>query len=240
MAPMRLLAPWFMLLAAVPCEAQDLSPNADRLRPGVDSLAVFLINGLDTTRTGVVRDELAVVLLNGRKVLRRVYQTQDRILGTRVDTLIDDATTLQPVAHRSRTLRALEFLEFANGRATGWMRLANGDSVSVDVPLASPTFNSSAFDLVLRASPLHGTWQARVPAFMPSTRTVVPLSARVVGSESIDGEDTWKVQAEFTGMPVTFWIGKSSRRLRRQVMQLRPDQAILFAIPTNTRSGRAT
>src|SRR5688572_10364921 len=237
---MRFASALIVFLAAVPCGAQDLAPRGKRLRPGVDSLAVFFINGTDTARTGLVRDELAFVEVNGRQVLRRVYQTQDRVLGVRVDTLVDDAADLRPVAHRSRTLNGLEFLEFGQGRATGWMRLANGDSVTVDARFDPGAYNASAFDLVLRSSPLHAEWQVQVPSFMPNTRTVVPLSARVVGSELIDGEDSWKVQADFTGMPVTFWIGKESRRLRRQLMRLRPDRGILFASPSSRISRSAT
>jgi hypothetical protein len=228
---MRLTAAIIGLLASLPCGAQDLAPAGSRLRPGVDSFAVFFINGTDTVRTGLVRDELAFVELNGRRILRRAYRTRDRVLGMRVDTLVDDAADLRPVAHRSRTLQGLEFLEFGKSRVTGWMRLANGDSVTVDAPLDGVAYNSSTFDLVLRSSPLHASWKALVPSFMASTRTVVPLSARVVGSEPVGGEDTWKVQADFAGTPVTFWIGKESRRLRRQLMQLRPDRAILFASP---------
>jgi hypothetical protein len=237
---MRITSTCIVFLAAVPCGAQDLTPNGKLLRPGVDSLAVFFINGTDTARTGLVRDELEFVEVNGRQVLRRVYQTRDRVLGIRVDTLVDDAIDLRPVAHRSRTLNGFEFLEFAKGRATGWMRLANGDSVTVDAPLDPSAYNSSTFDLVLRSAPLHTSWKVQIPSFMANTRTVVPLSARVVGSELIDGEETWKVQADFTGMPVTFWIGKESRRLRRQLMQLRPDRGILFASPSSKVSRSAT
>src|SRR5258705_12575473 len=92
-----------MLVIAGTASAQSLGPRAALIQPGVDSLAVFFVEGNDTTRTGTVRDEIAFLDLGGRRVLRRVYQTQDRILGTRIDTLIDDAASLSPVSHRSRT-----------------------------------------------------------------------------------------------------------------------------------------
>jgi hypothetical protein len=67
-----------------------------------------------------------------------------------------------------------------------------------------------------------------VPTFLASARVVSALRARVTGAETIGGEICWRVQVDFTGMPVTFWIGQTSRALRQQVMQIRPDVQILF------------
>src|SRR5688500_5469168 len=145
---MRFASALIVFFAAVPCGAQDLAPSGKRLRPGVDSLAVFFINVTDTARTGLVRDELAFVEVNGRQVLRRVYQTHDRVLSVRLATRVEDGTDLRPVADRSRTLKALELLVFGHGRASGWMRVANGDSVTVDARFDPFAYNASPFDLV--------------------------------------------------------------------------------------------
>lgn len=212
-----------------PAAAQSAAPDPDarRLRPGVDSLAIYLVRGADTTRTGTLRDELAVVREAGRELLRRVYVSSDRVLGARVDTLVDALADLRPVRHRSRTERSAEALDFAAGRATGWLRLANQDSVGVDAA-APGAYNASSFDLVVRASSLRDGWEATVPAFLPPARAVSPMRARVTGVEAIDGEPCWRVQAEFSGTPVTFWIGQATRALRQQVLQVRPDVQILF------------
>jgi hypothetical protein len=89
---------------------------------------------------------------------------------------------------------------------------------------------------VLRASPLHKEWSRAVRTFLPSTRSLVEFHAKVEGTDTVDGEPAWRVQADFGGTPVTFWIGQESRRLKRQVMQVRPDVAILFARPRITRT----
>ena len=206
-------------------------PDGRLLRLGTDSLAIYLVRGTDTTRTGLVVDRLEVIEQDGRTLLQRAYHSTDDLLGSRIDTLVDVLRTLAPVRHRSRTPRSLEFLEFGSGTLKGWLRLANGDSVAVDVPLPATLYNSSSFDLVLRASPLSDAWRATVPALRPHTRTVVSLRAWVGGSDIIDGEATWRVEAEFTGLPVTFWIGKASRALRQQTMRIQPDVTILFAPP---------
>lgn len=229
----RVLAAGLALAVAGPAAAQRGSPDPDarRLRPGVDSLGIYLVRGADTTRTGTLRDELAVVREGDRELLRRVYVSADRVLGTRVDTLVDALADLRPVRHRSRTDRSVEALDFAAGRATGWLRLANQDSVGVDAA-AVGAYNASSFDLVLRASSLRDGWEATVPAFLPPARAVSPMRARVAGIEAVGGERCWRVQAEFGGTPVTFWIGQTSRALRQQTLQVRPDVQILFRRPT--------
>lgn len=208
-----------------------LTPDGRLLRPGADSLAIYVVDGTDTTRTGLAVDKLEVFEEGGRSLLRRVYQSSDQLLGTSLDTLVDVLATLEPVRHRSRTSRSLEFLEFTPGAVKGWLRLANGDSVAVEAPLPPTVYNSSSFDLVIRASPLSETWQATIPALLAHTRTVVSLRARVAGSELVNGDPTWRVEAEFAGLPVTFWISKTTRVLRQQAMRIRPDMTILFAAP---------
>lgn len=224
-----LLALLALPLLPVAASAQrPLAVDARRLPIGTDSLAIYYVNGTDTTRTGTLRDELRMVEEGGRLVVRRVYGTVDRLLGTRLDSLTDVAETLEPVHHRSWTDRGREALDFASGQATGWLWLANGDSVRVQTAIAAGVINASTFDLALRASDLREGWQAEIAAFLPSARSVAALRARVAGVDSIAGDPCWRVEAEFTGMPVTFWISQRSRALRQQVMRLRPDAAILF------------
>lgn len=214
--------------------AQEAAPDPDarRLRPGTDSLAIYLVRGSDTTRTGTMRDELTVITHAGQPALRRVYTSADRVLGARLDTIVDRLADLRPLAHRSRSTRTTEHLDYAAGRVTGWLRLVNGDSVGVDAPAAT-AFNSSTLDLVLRTSTLRDGWAVSVPVFVPTTRTVVPLRARVTGVEPIGGDACWRVLVDFMGTPVTFWVSQTSRALRQQVMQVRPDVQVLFrrAVP---------
>lgn len=239
---MRRLLLTAALVAAAPLQAQAPALDPARLVPGVDSLAVFFVSGTDTTRTGTLRDEITLVDEGGQRRLRRVYATVDRLLGTRLDTLVDDAATLAPVRHRSRTERGMERIDFVAGVASGWLHLVDGDSVAVRVPVAAGVVNASSFDLALRAAPLAEGWSAEVPAFIPTTRAVTPLRARVAGVETIDGRECWRVDAEFAGTPVTFWIDRRTRALRQQVMRVRADAAILFRAmpPATTPAGRSS
>jgi len=224
---MKSIIPALLFVAAGSAAAQQPAPDGTLIRAGIDTMAVFVINDTDTTRTGTVIDEISIVNSKWGRVLRRVYRSRDRVMGVRVDTLIDNSTTLAPVSIRSRPTGSYEFIDFVAGRATGWLLLANGDSVAVDAPIPGTVFSASSFDLVLRASPLSETWKVEVPSFLPSTRTVVMLTARVVAAEMVDGAPAWRIQADFAGTPVTFWVDRDSRRLVKQLMQIRPDLAIL-------------
>lgn len=209
-----------------PDASMDIRPG--RLALGTDSLAVYIIRGIDTTYTGLIRDELTVLESGGRQLLRRVYLTEDRVLGARSDTIIDEFASLRPVSVRSRASSGLEFLEFTAGRVTGWLRLPNGDSVTIDGLIPTDIYYSGSFDLVLRSAPLSPAWTASVRSYMTSARGVVPLTARVAGTERVDGRDCWRVEAHFSNLPVSFWIDRETRALRRQVMQPQAGLQIMF------------
>lgn len=208
-----------------------LDVDGRRLRPGVDSLAVYLIQGNDTIPTGLIRDELSITAGQTGPLLIRVHSTLDRVLGSSVDTVTDQLHTLAPTHQRSRSDRKVEFLTFSPTRVSGWVRLPNGDSVDVNAALPTPVYNATSFDLVLRASALSLGWNAEVPVFLSDAGTVVSLKASVDGVEQVDGELCWRVRANFVGLPVTFWVDQKTRHLRQQVMQTRPDTKILFRVP---------
>lgn len=202
--------------------------DASLLQEGIDSLAIYLIRNGDTIRTGTVRDELRVAGSGRAARLVRVYEARDEILGPRSDTIVNWYPSLVPVSQRSRSSHGAEFLEFRPGEVTGRLRLTNGDAVPLRTSLPETVFGAASFDLVLRSAPLNADWAADVPVFLPASRTVALLRARVVGAERVAGEECWRIDADFAGTAVTFWVGTQSRRLCRQVMQLRPDARILF------------
>lgn len=107
----------------------------------------------------------------------------------------------------------------------------------MNVQLAPSVYNSSSFDLTLRAAPLSNGWRTTVPAFVSSTRTVVAMNARVAGAEVIGGRECWRVEAEFMAMPVTFWVAKDDRSLRQQV--LRPQAGVSFIFSRERALGSA-
>jgi hypothetical protein len=211
------------------------TPTPALLQVGTDTLYQYLVRGSDTVFTGTVVDALERVDIAGRAVLRRVYAGDSQLTGPSRDTLIDDAATLRPWRTVSYSTRGIEQVEYGEDRAVGWLRQPTGDSVRIDAALPAPVFSASSFDLVLRASALAEGWSATVPAFVPSSRVVVPMTARVDRTERIDGAECWRVAAEFMGRPVTFWVDRETRKLCRQDMTVQVGVSLLL-----TRRGPAS
>lgn len=220
-----------MLLVPALLAAQAPAPAGSRLTPATDTLASYLIQGTDTTQTGIVIDELTVRDVDGIRVLHRVYRTESARLGNTLDTLVDQYASLVPIRQHSRSRRAIELVSFAGFRARGVLLQPTGDSIRIDVPLPTPVYSSSSFDLVLRASPLAEGWSATVPAFVTSSRAVVGMTARVAGIERVDGEECWRVEGEFMGMSVAFWVSRTTRRLCKQEMRIQAGMTVLYAKP---------
>lgn len=206
-------------------------PDARRLRLVSDSLEVYFVRMGQQKRTGVVVDRLDTVRVNGQTMLRRIYRTTDEVLGHGVDTLVDAYSTLEPQSVRSRSDRVTERLDWQGNRLVGVVEEADKPSRAVDSPVPPGWYNSASFDLILRASPLAEGYEVAVPTFSGRQGSRV-MTAKVTGSESLEGQgDTWRLDADFAGLPVTFWISKTSRRLVRQVMHVGPGTEIVFVAP---------
>jgi hypothetical protein len=222
---------FFLAFAATSALAQAPAtpqPDGRRLRLTRDSLEIFFIRLGQPQRTGFLIDRLDTVRVNGETLLRRVCQTTDAVLGSRVDTLTDVLAALQPRMVRSRADRGTERLDWGPTRVTGVVEEPDGPSRAVNSPLPSGWYSSASFDLILRASPLAEGYRITVPTFSGREGSQV-LTAQVVGSEDVPGHgDTWRIEADFAGLPVTFWISKTSRRLVQQVMHVSPGLEIMF------------
>jgi hypothetical protein len=198
--------------------------DGHRIPLQVDSFAIYVIRGRDTIRTGWVRDEISSDGVN----LTRVYASDDKVLGAQLDTIVDRLSDLAPVSYRSRSSDLVAQVHFDSLAASGWTRLINSDSSSLAVPLPRPVYDGTSFDLVARAGELAEGVTVNVPVFLVELRSTASFPGAVTGSESVDGHDCWVFRGDFGSLPVTFWIDKASRALRRQLMQFRADMGILF------------
>ena len=212
-------------------------PNSRLLRLGSDSLEVYLVRLGEAKRTGSLIDRLDTIRVNGETMLRRIYRTNDTALGTSVDTLVDVFATLEPHSVRSHFSRGTEKLDWQPSRVVGVVEESEGAARSIDSPRPTGWYSSASFDLILRASPLADGYKIAVPSFSGRQGSSV-MTATVAGSEAIAGfGDTWRVEADFAGLTVTFWIDKSSRRVVRQIMHVSPGLDMMFV---STRSGPST
>jgi len=207
-------------------------PDGRLLRLTTDSLEVYVVRHGQAQRTGLIVDRLDTARVNGEVVLRRVYRTDDAVLGFSLDTLIDVLPDLHARSVRTAGSRAIEELDWKADRVTGTVEQQGKAERGIDerVPEGGG-YSFASFDVILRASPLADGYAVAVPAFSGQEGAAV-LTARVVGSEDVSGYgDTWRVDADFSGMSVSFWISKTSRRLVRQVMRIAPGAEIHFIAP---------
>jgi hypothetical protein len=205
-------------------QSAPLRLDGRRLPLQVDTYAVYVIRGRDTSRSGILVD----ALMTDSVRLVRVYDQRDLILGRQTDTIVSRLEDLAPIAYHDHSIHRIANLAFAGGRVDGWTRLPNGDTVGVHVLLPTSVYDGTSYDLVVRSAELRDSLQLTVPAFLVGSNTVGEIDGRVAGSATVDGMDCWVFRANFTGMPVTLWIDKRTRALRRQLMQVTDNIGILF------------
>ena len=227
---------WFLFLSgcAVSLQAQSVrenppQPDGRRLRLGTDTLAVFVVRQGQQQRTGLIIDRLDTVRVDGEVRLRRVYLRVDAVLGDGVDTLVDHFPDLTLRGVRSRSEGGgTETLDWRAGRLTGIVAQPGKPPRTIDMEAPRAPYSSASFDLILRASDLSDGYAVAMPAYS-GRQGARNLSARVAGSDVQPGfGDTWRVEADFAGLSVTFWIVKTSRRVVRQVIRATPGTELLL------------
>jgi hypothetical protein len=204
------------------------APNTAQLHCGVDTMEVYLVRGEGRRKTGTIVDACRVTDRAGVQVVERVYSSVDALLGSRTDTIVDRWKTLMPVSYRSHAAEGEMILDWSDRTITGRLAFTGQTPIEVNEPSAG-SYNSASFDLILRASPLAIGYTVDVPSYIPK-QGVKSLTAKVVGEESAAGRDAWRVDADFSGMPVTFWISKDRRRLLKQVLHVAPGTDLEFVL----------
>jgi len=207
-------------------------PPDGRLLPlQSDTFAIYYVWDGDTARTGTLVD---VLRAEGGHLVR-VFDQADHALGAEFDSVVSQVEDLAPVAYHGASDARVAHLGFGPSRITGWLRRENGDSISLDLTRPAVIYDGYSYDLVVRASDLREGFQLTVPVFLLGPNSIIPISGGVTGSELVNGHDCWVFAADFAGMPVTFWIDKKTRALRRQFLRLRQNGGALFVTPAEPR-----
>lgn len=203
--------------------------NPRLLRLTTDSLQIYIVREGQRHNTGAIVDALDTVRVNGELRLQRIYTRADRVLGNGVDTLVDAFADLRLRFVDSRSDEGgVEHVEWRDGRVVGTVEQPGKATRQVDTAAASGVYSSASFDLILRAAPLAKGYELTIPAFS-GRQGAKTLSAKVTASETLPGlATTWRVEADFGGRAVTFWIAKDSRRVVRQLVRVSPRLDILF------------
>jgi hypothetical protein len=211
-----------LLITAASSEAQTTPLHLDGhlLLPRTDTLAVYLVLGNDTTRLGTVEDRLTV---EGASLVR-LYSEVLPDVGVHFDTMVSVLSDLRPRSFRARSTVRTTQLVYDSTSIKGWIR-EDGVLHSVNISLSSPVYEGVNVDLIARASPLTHGLQLSIPAFVYGTRTISTIRGGVIGEEDVEGHPCWIVRVEipeFVGRPetpVTLWIDRANRVLRRLFVQ---------------------
>jgi hypothetical protein len=201
--------------------------DARRLPFTTDSFAAYLIHRADTTLNGFV---VSTLRSDGTR-LTRVWSNSSQTLSS-IDTLVDRLPDLRPLAQWTHSSAHTARLAFDSARVSGWLRLPNGDSSAVDATFPAGAYNGSDFDLLVQASELREGLELDVPGFQMVPSVIARMKGRVTGSESVSGRPCWVFKGDNAGVPVEFWIDKSTRALRQLLIQFQVDQSyLLTALP---------
>lgn len=209
-------------LCSVLAATTGLSAQATAIRPGVDTMTIWLIRGTDTTLSGQIIDQLSIVGDSTGDRIVRTYTTSSVVIGSRTDTIIDRVDGLHPERAVTVYGDSIYRLDFQPGRLSGDLRLGTGVRQPIDIALPSPVINASSFDLLLRGSLLRIGDSLHAIAFTPNVfGGVARLSARIDGEEEVAGRLVWRVIGVFPpGMRTTFWIDQRTREMVQQRMEL--------------------
>ncbi|MDB4950334.1 MAG: hypothetical protein JWM27_2983, partial [Gemmatimonadetes bacterium] len=210
--------------APVSVAVGDSAVDGSRVRPARASFAWEIVRGEGSTPVGTLTDEVSVVQSGGRPALLRVLSLQSA-RGALIDSTVSDARTLAPISQRSTQPRRSIALTFERGRMTGSVTPVGGAPVKVDTAGAVPAFDSSSWDLVLRALPLREGLSVRYAVFDVDLPGQTWYSARVTGVERPAGAagDAWRVETERgDGHQATVWIDRATREVVQVEAQMGP------------------
>jgi hypothetical protein len=217
-----------LLVACLPATvvAQATVPGSSgieptRIRFGTMEYSLTLVRGDEEESIGVLRDEIMPIRSND-PVLRRVM-----VLSRSGELLIDsthtDLETLAPRWHRSvQPKRNIDFEMFGR-KVKGSVTAAGTPARMIDTTLADLSFDSSNWDLVVRALPLE-TGDAAVLSVYDVDRNLQRYTMRVIDRTVKGKTDVIHVTVETgRGSEIHAWFDDKTRVLLRVETKLGPD-----------------
>lgn len=130
--------------------ASNLEPT--RIRFGTLEYVLSILREGEEQIIGSITDEI-LPIRGDDPVIKRV-QTIRRSGGVNIDSTVTDAQTLAPRWHYGVQAQRIVFLEFDGARVRGSITPKTGAARMIDTTLADAVFDSSNWDLAVRALPL--------------------------------------------------------------------------------------
>jgi dienelactone hydrolase len=175
---------------------------------------------MNTTRT------ITAITAQGA-ALWRIVDESSGMMGTALDTLDVDATTLAAIARGSAQGGSTVALRFTAGGVKGSM-VARGTTLPVDVKTDGPVISDGAgIELAVAALPLAAGYRGSTAIFDLMARKVRPYTITVTGKEqattSGGAVDAWVIDVKPTdgeSGAMKFWVSVSAPQVVRSEMEL--------------------
>lgn len=189
----------------------DSSLRGGALRPDTLTYTLTGYRDGDEIPVGTITDILTRI--EGPTPLWRRVMVVQRGMARLTDSSLTDARTLAPREHRSWQPQRQMQLEYTGTRIRGRIGPPDAPGMAIDTTLASLSFDSGNWDLVVRALPLAPGYAATFPVYSLETGAHV-YGVRVIGATTLHGESAHIVIFQLGGQrEITVWIGASTRRL---------------------------
>ena len=196
--------------------------DARRVRPGVSRYAWVIERGGQVQPVGSVTDSITATRDRGHPALARTLTAQ-RGNSLLVDSSVSLARSLVPRSHRSHQPRRTMVLAFDGARVRGSVSPTQGETVTFDSTLATPVFDSSNWDLLVRSLPLREGLEARFPVYDHDNGGLVWYTARVTGVERPDaGPESWRVEGQTGPVRSTLWVDRQTHDLVKVEAEVQP------------------
>jgi hypothetical protein len=206
--------------------AQATVPGAPALEPtrirfGTMEYTLTLVRGDEEETLGYLRDEI-MPIRGTDPVLRRVLSLT-RGNSTLIDSTLTDLETLAPHWHKSvQPHREIEY-QMDGARVVGIVTPTSGEARAIDTTLADLAFDSSNWDLIVRALPL-ADGDAAVLSMYDVDANLTRYSLRVVDRQPRGRTDVIHVIIDMgKGREAHAWFDDITRVLLRVETQLGPD-----------------
>jgi dipeptidyl aminopeptidase/acylaminoacyl peptidase len=166
-----------------------------------------------------VKRTLMKAAYNG-KVAWRIVEVTSGSMGTGIDTLDVDASSLLPIRRQAQQGPAVVKLEFTETAVNGSIA-AQGQSMPISVKLTAPALSDGAgLEIPLSTLPLADGYRATVTQFELNAAKLSTMNVVVAGSEKVTvGGKAYEVfklevkRAEGEEGGSTIWVAKDNRRI---------------------------